>query len=384
VSAALAGVLVAAGRSRRMGDDKLWIGFFGRPAWRWSLDMLLSLPALERLALVVPSGSEERFATVLPSPSDRCLLVAGGASRRDSVLAGLAALTDAGCDDESLVLVHDAARPAASAALAERVVAAAGDAGGVVPGMPIPDTLMRRSGEHVDRADLLGVQTPQLGRLGDLRSALRAGDFTDEGSALAAAGVEVRVVPGEAGNRKLTELGDVELVRAVLRARAAPLEPMGGARTGMGFDAHRLETGRPLRLGGLDWLDAPRGLAGHSDGDAALHALIDALLGAAGLGDIGGLFPENEQWRDANSAALVGLAVERLHDAGWRPRRVDVAIIAAAPAIAPRREEMAARIASLLGVAAGDVSVKGTTSDGLGLTGGEGIGAYAVATIEPA
>lgn len=367
-----------------MGDDKLWIDLLGRPAWRWSLDMLLSLPSLERLALVVPSGSEERFGALLPSTSDRCLLVAGGESRRDSVLAGLAALTDAGCADVALILVHDAARPAASAALAERVVGAAGGAGGVVPGLPVPDTLMRASGEHIDRQGLIGVQTPQLGRLGDLRAALAAGDFTDEGSALAAAGIEVRVVAGEPGNRKMTEPGDVELLRAVLRARAVALEPVGGARAGIGFDAHRLEAGRPLRLGGLDWPDAPRGLAGHSDGDAALHALIDALLGAAGLGDIGGHFPADEAWRDADSADLLRRAATLVRDAGWTPTGVDLVIVAAGPAIAPRRDEMAARIATLLGISPGDVSLKGTTSDGLGFPGEEGIAAYAVATLAPA
>lgn len=385
MTAPLSGVLVAAGRSRRMGEDKLWIDLFGRPAWRWSLDALLALPALERLALVVPSGSEERFRTVLPSSAlDRCLLVAGGDTRRDSVLAGLAALTDAGCGDTWLVLVHDAARPAASMALAERVVGAAGAAGGVVPGLPVPDTLIRASGEHVDREGLIGVQTPQLGRLGDLRGALAAGDFTDEGSALAAAGIEVRLVAGEPGNRKMTEPADVELLRAVLRARAVAIAPVGGARSGIGFDAHRLEAGRPLRLGGLDWPDAPRGLAGHSDGDAALHALVDALLGAAGLGDIGGHFPANEAWRGADSADLLGRAAALVRDAGWTPTQVDLVIVAAGPAIAPRRSEMAARIAALLGIGPGDVSVKGTTSDGLGLPGGEGIAAYAVATIAPA
>lgn len=385
MTAPLAGVLVAAGRSRRMGEDKLWVDLFGRPAWRWSLDALLAHPQLERVALVVPSGSEERFRTFLPSSAlDRCLLVAGGDARRDSVLAGLAALADAGGGDASLVLVHDAARPAASVELVERIVAAAGTSGGVVPGLPVSDTLMRDSGEHIDRAGLIGVQTPQLGRLGDLRAALAAGDFTDEGSALAAAGIEVRLVAGEPGNRKMTEPGDVELLRAVLRSRAVSLEPVGGARSGIGFDAHRLEAGRPLRLGGLDWPDAPRGLAGHSDGDAALHALIDALLGAAGLGDIGSHFPAGEAWRDADSANLLRRTAKLVMAAGWKPANVDLVIVAGAPPIAPRRDELASRIASLLGIDRGDVSVKGTTSDGLGLPGDEGIAAYAVATLAPA
>jgi 2-C-methyl-D-erythritol 4-phosphate cytidylyltransferase/2-C-methyl-D-erythritol 2,4-cyclodiphosphate synthase len=231
----------------------------------------------------------------------------------------------------------------------------------------------------------VAVQTPQLGRLGDLRSALMRGDFTDEGSALAVAGVEVRIVPGEPANRKLTEPADLDVLRATLRDRAAPVQATStGLRAGIGFDAHRLAEGVPLRLGGVAWPDEPRGLAGHSDGDAALHAIVDALLGAAGLGDIGALFPPDERWSGADSGDLLRLAVERLSSAGWRPAQVDLVIVAASPAIAPRRDEIAATIAGLLGVDVAAVGVKGTTSDGLGLPGGEGIAAYAVASIEPA
>ncbi|HET8587229.1 MAG TPA: 2-C-methyl-D-erythritol 2,4-cyclodiphosphate synthase, partial [Candidatus Limnocylindria bacterium] len=319
----LAAVLVAAGRSRRMGEDKLWIDLYGRPAWRWSLDLLLGVPRVERLALVVPPGSEDRFDPLLPtSATDRCLLVAGGERRGDSVLAGLAALADTGLDDETLVLVHDAARPAVSADLVERLLDAAGERGGVVPVVPIADTLIDRHGAHVDRDGLAAVQTPQLGRLNDLRLALADGSFTDEGSALRAAGIEVRTVRGDAVNRKLTEPDDVALLRAVLRQRALPVDVVRGAHVGLGFDAHRLEADRPLRLAGLAWPDAPRGLVGHSDGDAALHALIDALLGAAGLGDIGARFPADERWRDADSGELLGEVVGELRQAGWRPARV--------------------------------------------------------------
>jgi 2-C-methyl-D-erythritol 4-phosphate cytidylyltransferase/2-C-methyl-D-erythritol 2,4-cyclodiphosphate synthase len=382
----LAAVMVAAGQSRRMGEDKLWLDLHGRPVWRWSLDTLLATPMLERLALVVASGSEKRYRSLVPSAAmDRCLLVPGGETRRDSVLAGLAALTDAGCGDQCLVLVHDAARPAVTPALIGRVVDAAGSSGGVVPGLPVSDTLMRTRGQHVERDQLVAVQTPQLGRLGDLRSALMRGDFTDEGSALAVAGVEVRIVPGDPANRKLTEPADLDVLRATLRDRAAPVQATStGLRAGIGFDAHRLAEGVPLRLGGVAWPDEPRGLAGHSDGDAALHAIVDALLGAAGLGDIGALFPPDERWSGADSGDLLRLAVERLSSAGWRPAQVDLVIVAASPAIAPRRDEIAATIAGLLGVDVAAVGVKGTTSDGLGLPGGEGIAAYAVASIEPA
>lgn len=380
----VAAVLVAAGQSRRMGEDKLWIDLYGRPAWRWSLDLLLGVPGMRTLALVVPAASQERYGSLLPSTvSDRCVIAAGGASRRESVLAGLSALSDAGHADDTLVLVHDAARPALTLDLVARILDAPPQHGGVVPALPVPDTLMRASGEHVSRDGLVAVQTPQLGRLGELRTALGAGDFTDEGSALAAAGLEVRLVDGDPANRKLTEPGDVALMRAVLRDRAQQVVAGHGpgCRLGIGFDAHRLEPGRPLRLGGLDWPDALAGLAGHSDGDVALHSLIDALLGAAGLGDIGELFPAEERWRGVDSAELLRETLRRTAAAGWRVEHVDLVVVAAWPRIGPRRIEVAARIAELLGISVDGVSVKATTSDGLGLTAGEGIAAYATASL---
>jgi 2-C-methyl-D-erythritol 4-phosphate cytidylyltransferase/2-C-methyl-D-erythritol 2,4-cyclodiphosphate synthase len=350
------------------------------------VDTLLGVATIARLALVVPSGAQQRFADLLPAAArDRCLLVAGGETRADSVQAGLAALTAAGAGDGAIVLVHDAARPALSAALVDALLAAAAESGGVVPALPISETLLRGEGSvdptPVERAGLLGAQTPQLGRLGDLRRAVSPA-FTDDASALAAAGVPVRIVPGEAANRKLTTPGDEALLRAVLRARSSPVTtPSGSARAGIGFDAHRLEAGRPLRLAGITFDGEPRGLAGHSDGDVALHALIDALLGAVGDGDIGSAFPATERWRGADSAELLRLTAQRLQEAGWRPVAVDLTIVAARPAIAPRREEMRGRVAELLDLAVEAVSVKGTTSDGLGFAGDEGIAAYAVASV---
>jgi 2-C-methyl-D-erythritol 2,4-cyclodiphosphate synthase len=170
---------------------------------------------------------------------------------------------------------------------------------------------------------------------------------------------------------------------AALEAITPPSLPIG-ARAGIGFDAHRLEAGRPLRLGGLTFPDEPRGLAGHSDGDAALHALIDALLGAAHLGDIGVLFPpDEERWREANSGDLLRLTVDRLRDVGWRPSSVDLAIIADRPSIRTARERMESRIAELLGIELTQASVKGTTSDGLGIIAAGGVAAYAVAIVRP-
>jgi 2-C-methyl-D-erythritol 4-phosphate cytidylyltransferase / 2-C-methyl-D-erythritol 2,4-cyclodiphosphate synthase len=400
----LAGVLVAAGRGRRMGTDvdKLWHEAFGRAIWRWSLDALLAVPSMGTVAVVCPPDAVDRFAAAIPAgATDRCRLVAGGAARADSVRAGLTALTNAEVGDATVVLVHDAARPAATTALMIQIAAAVTAGAGAIPVVMVPDTLKRvRDGvvlETLDRTDMAAAQTPQAASLGILRAALDAVkaqglEPTDEAAALAAISVPVIAVPGDPANRKLTEPADLELLHATLRARSAPAHAppsaalvgdRGLVRAGLGFDAHRLEAGRALHLGGLAFPDEPRGLVGHSDGDAALHAVIDALLGAAALGDVGTLFPPDDPaWDGADSADMLRRAVQQIRSAGWAPRSVDLAVAAARPAIAPRRDEMAARIADLVGLATEAVTVRGTTSDDLGFAGSEGIAAWAVATVE--
>ena len=381
-----------------MGRDKLWIEIAGRPVWRWSLDTLLSLPELTTVAVVTPAGSADRFRGTLPG-RDRCVVTDGGATRAASVLAGLRALSTAGVADEAVVLVHDAARPAASRELMQRVLAEAARRPAVVPCMPVRDSLRRvaadggdRLVEAVDRSGLVAAQTPQAARLGTLREALEAAleqgaDVTDDAEALLAAGVPVHVIPGEPANVKLTEPDDELLLDAILRSRAVPLRdvsaPEARARVGIGFDAHRLVPGRPLRLGGLTFSDEARGLAGHSDGDAVLHAVTDALLGAARAGDIGQLFPKEERWSGADSRELLARAVRRIREAGCRPASVDVTVVAQRPAISPRVAEMAAAIGQAVGLPTDAVTVKGTTSDGLGFAGDEGIAAYAVAAVVP-
>lgn len=401
----LAGVLVAAGRGRRMGSDKLWVEPMGRAIWRWSLDTLLAVPGMEAVAVVVPAEGMERFRAALPpDAAERCRVVAGGAVRADSVRAGLDALAGAGVESGTVVLVHDAARPAATLALMERVARAAAGGDGAIPVVPVNDTLKRLTdgqvGDTVDRTDLVAAQTPQAAGLGTLRAALEGArsqgwDPTDEAAALTALGITVRTVEGDPANLKLTEPADAVLLQGILRSRLAPLdEPMveearrgpnrssGSVRAGVGVDAHRFEAGRPLRLGGIAFPDESRGLAGHSDGDAALHAVIDALLGAAGLGDIGAMFPADAATRGADSGELLRQAVERVRGLGWEPTSVDLAIGAERPAINPHREELTARLAELIGLPVAAVSVRGTTTDGLGFPGGEGIAAWAVALVE--
>ena len=397
MSSPVAAVLVAAGQGRRFGGEKLWLDLWGRPVWRWSLDTVLSVPDLSLVALVVPAEEVGRFREALPDGAEeRVRVVPGGAERTDSVVAGITALTAAGVEEDTPVLIHDAARPAATPELMVRVVAAVRSGTGAVPVVPVADSLKtldaaRMVSGSVDREAVLAAQTPQGGTLRQVRAAMEethawGRTATDEAAAMNAGGIAVRAVEGEPLNRKLTEPGDDAMLRAALASWAAPAAPpstvAAGARAGVGFDAHRLETGRPMRLAGLDWPGEVAGLVGHSDGDVALHAVIDALLGAAGLGDVGALYPpDDERWAGADSAELLSGAVERLAAAGWRPANVDLAIAARRPAIAPRRDEIAARIAMLCGLEPAMVSVKGTTSDGLGFAGAEGVAAFAVATV---
>ncbi|MGZ6270086.1 MAG: 2-C-methyl-D-erythritol 4-phosphate cytidylyltransferase, partial [Candidatus Limnocylindrales bacterium] len=219
----LVAVLVAAGRGRRMGGDKLWLDFWGRPVWRWGLDRLLAVPMLARVVVVVPAGEIERFRAGLPpNGRDRCLVVAGGERRPDSVLAGLRALADAGHPADDVVLVHDAARPAASSELVTLVVEAALEGGASLPVLPVADTLKQvRDGvvqATVPREGLGAAQTPQAARLGVLIGALEAAgegglDPTDEATALAAFGVSVRAVEGDPANRKLTDPAEAPVLR---------------------------------------------------------------------------------------------------------------------------------------------------------------------------
>ena len=287
-----------------------------------------------------------------------------------------------------MVLVHDGARPMVTPTLVEAVSASADRHGAAIPVVPVVETVKRLHdglvAETVDRSTLAVAQTPQGIRRDVFRTALAraaaepATEWTDEAALLEACKIPVHVVDGEPGNLKVTVPAD--LARVAPRASGAGLE----RRTGIGHDGHPFGPGTPLRLGGIEIAGAPR-LHGHSDGDVALHAIADALLGAAGLGDLGRLFPAGpETPTGVASTELLAGVVDRLGAAGWVPAAVDVTIIAARPRLGTRLDEMVAAIAGMLGVAAASVSVKASTGNLEGSEGaGRSISALAVATIEP-
>jgi 2-C-methyl-D-erythritol 4-phosphate cytidylyltransferase/2-C-methyl-D-erythritol 2,4-cyclodiphosphate synthase len=284
------------------------------------------------------------------------------------------------------VLVHDAARPFASAALVSRAIAAAGD-GGAIPGIAVTDTVKEvdaagRVLRTLDRTSLRGVQTPQAFAFDALlnahRKALTAGreDFTDDAALAEWAGMTVGVFAGEAGNVKLTTTEDFA------RAEARELGALGDIRTGNGYDVHAFANGDHVWLGGIK-IAHECGVTGHSDADVGLHALVDAILGALADGDIGMHFPPTDpQWKGASSDRFLQFAVERVKQRGGRVVHLDLTVVCEAPKIGPHRDAMRARIAAIAGISVDRVAVKATTSEKLGFTGRrEGIAAYATATV---
>lgn len=312
----------------------------------------------------------------------------GGSTRQASVRSGLESLVEAAPD---IVLVHDAARPFASARLISRAIDAAVADGAGVPGVPVIDTICTMAldgarGETLDRTRMRALQTPQAFRFADLlaahaRAAREARDgFTDDGALVAWAGGRVTVFEGEAGNVKLTtpeQFDDDALRRAGLEHLA-----LGDVRTGTGFDVHAFARGDHVTLAGVT-VPHEAGLSGHSDADVALHALTDAILGALGDGDIGAHFPPSDQtWKGADSALFLADAARRVREVGGVIAHLDLTLIGEAPKIGPHREAMRARIAEIAGVAVGRVGVKATTTERLGFAGRrEGLAAMAAATI---
>lgn len=381
-------IVVAAGRSSRMGgEDKLAAEIGGRPLLAWTLDALAASPAVGRMIVVTSAERRAALADASWLPAGVVDVVPGGARRQESVHAGFAAFDRFAPDPSGVVLVHDAARPLVDPALVVAVAEATARHGAAIPIVPVAETLKRIDGElvgaTVERTGLGAAQTPQGARRDLLREAWRRfpadgpATFTDEAALLEACSIDVHVVPGDPGNLKVTLPADLRHVALVL----------GGVRTrtGIGHDSHPFGPGSPLRLGGVAIGRAPR-LAGHSDGDVALHAVCEALLGATGLGDLGRLFPADARTRAGiDSAELLGDVRRRVEAAGWRPATVDLTIVAARPRLAAHLEAMRDSIAGLLGVDRSAVNVKASTGNLDGAEGaGRSISALAVATVEAA
>jgi 2-C-methyl-D-erythritol 4-phosphate cytidylyltransferase / 2-C-methyl-D-erythritol 2,4-cyclodiphosphate synthase len=385
MTGSVAAIVVAAGRGLRAGGDmpKQYRRILGEPVIRPSLATLARHPEIGAVQPVVHPDDAALFAAsiaglaLLPS-------VAGGSTRQASVRAGLEALEQR---RPELVLVHDAARPFASAALVSRAVAAARMSGAAVPVIAVADTVktVDASGAvtgTIDRTNLRMVQTPQAFRFAGLldahRRAKAAGreDFTDDAALAEWAGLKVTTFEGEAGNVKLTTNDDFT------RAEAAKLATLSDVRTGFGFDVHQFGDGDHVMLGGVR-VPHKQGLSGHSDADVILHALVDAILGALADGDIGVHFPPSDpQWRGASSDRFLAFAVERLRDRGGRIAHLDVTVVCEAPRIGPHRDAIRARIAEIAGIGVERVGVKATTSEKMGFTGrGEGMAAFANATV---
>ncbi len=371
-----AALIVAAGKGERAGGGvpKQFRKIGGRSLVAHAIAAFDRHPAIGPIAVVVAPGQEAALAEYAGS----VLIVTGGAERQDSVAKGLAALAAVGCD---VVLIHDAARPFLAARVIDDLLTALERSDGAIPALPVVDTLARNGetlGETVDRAQLVRVQTPQAFRFAAIVEAHETwagGAATDDAQMARAAGFSVITVAGDVMLEKITHEADFAAAEARLAQALV-------SRTGMGFDVHRLEDGRPLWLGGVQ-IPHHQGLAGHSDADVALHAIVDALLGAIGAGDIGSHFPPTDpQWKGADSARFITHAADLIAQAGGIIDHVDLTIICEAPKIGPHREAMRERIAALLAVDPSRISVKATTTERLGFTGrGEGIAAQAVATV---
>lgn len=368
-----AAIVVAAGQGLRAGQPlpKQFSNWRGKPVLRHSVQALAEA-GIAPIVVAIPEGAEEIAGEALFGIKG-VLLVTGGATRQASVRAALEALES---DAPDHVLIHDAARPSLSSAVIARLQAALADHRGAIPVLPVIDSLAQAAGGMMgaaaDREALRRVQTPQAFHYAAILAAHRAwqGEASagDDGQVAQAAGIAVALVEGDEALRKLTFATDF-----------ATLPPM---RVGTGYDVHQLSEGEELWLGGVR-VEHSHGLAGHSDADVAIHALVDALLGAVGAGDIGQHFPPSDpQWRGVSSDRFLAHAASLVAEAGYVVGNVDLTIVCEAPRIGPHREAMRAKLAAILGVDTGLVSVKATTTERLGFTGRrEGIAAQAVATV---
>ena len=374
-------LIVAAGRGQRLGDPipKQYLDLAGRPVLRRTVEAFLAHPQIDAVRVVIRPDDSERYRAAVAG-LDLLPPVPGGAERQDSVRAGLESL-------ESLapksVLIHDAARPLVDRATITRTLEALERHDGAIAGLPVTDTVKRSrdglAGETIDRSGLWRAQTPQSFRYGAILAAHRAAcgqALTDDAAVAEHAGLAVALVLGHEDNIKITSPDDL------LRAARLVGGGVPDVRVGNGYDVHRFGPGEQVMLCGIA-VAHEQGLIGHSDADVGLHAITDALLGAIGDGDIGMHFPPSDpRWRGADSATFLRHALGLVTGRGGKLSHVDVTVICERPKVGPHRGAMVARLAEILGLDAARISVKATTTEGLGFTGRrEGIAAQATATV---
>ncbi|MEP5938964.1 MAG: bifunctional 2-C-methyl-D-erythritol 4-phosphate cytidylyltransferase/2-C-methyl-D-erythritol 2,4-cyclodiphosphate synthase [Erythrobacter sp.] len=374
---AFAAIVVAAGKGLRAGGEfpKQFRNWRGKPLVRHSVEDLIEQGADEVLVAIPPGG--EDIASEALAGIERVTFATGGSTRQDSVRNALEAMENGG---HSRVLIHDAARPHLPLAVTERLLMALETKGvGAIPVLPVVDSMVFAEGETMgssaDRDMLRRVQTPQAFLFSEILSAHRqwsgASNAGDDAQVLVKNGGEVILVEGDERLKKITFAEDFE--------GSMTIPPL---RIGQGYDVHRLQMGEELWLCGLK-IDHDKGLAGHSDADVALHAVVDALLGAIGNGDIGTHFPPSDpQWKGAPSPMFVEHAAGLVAEAGYQIGNVDLTIICEVPKIGPHRDAMRERLAQVLGIELSQVSVKATTTERLGFTGrSEGIAAQAIVSV---
>ena len=374
-------LVVAAGKGERAGGavPKQYAPLLGKPILHWTLEAFARHPRVTSIQVAIGPGQEQLYAAAVEG-LDLLPPIVGGATRQESVHRGLEALANAAPD---MVLIQDAARPLVSDRVIDGVIAALeSGADGAVPLLAVADTLKRHDNgkwRTVPREGLHRAQTPQGFRFAKILRAHRhyaTQDVTDDMALAELAGLHIAAVAGEDGNMKVTTPEDFALAEAHLRAR------LGESRTGMGYDVHRFAPGDHVWLCGIK-VPHDHALEGHSDADAGLHALTDAILGAIGEGDIGQHFPpSDERWRGAPSWKFLDHAASLVRNKGGAITHCDVTVICERPKVGPHREAMRARIAQILMLDISRVSVKATTTEGLGFEGRrEGLAAQAVATV---
>lgn len=375
-------IIVAAGKGERseQAKPKQYVDVAGKPMLRWSVERFVADPQCTHIIVVIGVGQATQAHDALVG-IDGITLIEGGATRQQSVRNGLAAIDNV-CHPEDLVLIHDAARPFLPQAVIDRLLSALSTAQGAVPVLEVADTMVETNneglGQIVPREQLRRVQTPQAFQYRAIIAAHEdavGAEASDDAQLLRAVGASIVMVEGSTDLNKITFAEEFALAES----------RFGGARRivmGMGYDVHRLVPDKQLWIGGIQ-IAHSHGLSGHSDADVALHALTDAILGALAEGDIGQHFPPTDaKWKGASSDKFLAFAGERVTARGGTVQSLDLTIICEAPKIGPHRDAMRQRIAEILQLPVGLVSVKATTTEGLGFAGRrEGIAAQAIASI---